>query len=520
MYEYSSPISALQLPDDFQRVIYVVHWYYFKELIIQEIKGKANMYAFQGDENDDETNIKLYPPFPLYNAFISNIQEDILSMKRSHYYYTKVFNNYNLCRTLIRNIRQGLIDSKGIGKIKFTFRCAYEDLIYLERLSIGFSTTRSNGRSFIQHNADGIIRNNIPSLLICFVIMQVDILLDVLGEDFFYYPICDHNFVSGNLRHHIYATIDPLNAKMMFFYDMNTMDLTVQADVIQDELGSILTKIDMNNNKVKNNKDLYEGYFLFNIKLNQYYYCVLYEYNDEDFVIGNKKKVPIAGEVAWILPISDHGSNYYEVSLDCLNDRKVLLNLCTFISIANMNDYEVVPEEDVVFVISKKKGLKRKTVEQRHLELEDDNDWQITPFKKKDRNILPGEENAVLKLIEVCRLYDSLDDRFDYSNRITKYILRDFQRINRTSNFEISDSMKRNINCFHLVEPRKTIIEMFSHWPFLLSPSEIEIISDDKRPKRFAKKEQMVEYAVNCLIAKGDWDLEVKETVTITRSVD
>jgi transcription elongation factor Elf1 len=41
--------------------------------------------------------------------------------------------------------------------------------------------------------------------------------------------------------------------------------------------------------KDKTNKDLYQSYFLFNIKLNQYYYCVLYEFNDEDFVIGNKK---------------------------------------------------------------------------------------------------------------------------------------------------------------------------------------------------------------------------------------
>jgi hypothetical protein len=84
-------------------------------------------------------------------------------------------------------------------------------------MSIGFSITTSNGRTFIQPNVDGIIRSPIPSMLFCFVIMRIDVLFGFLGEEFFYYPLCDHNFVSGNLRHVIYASIDQFNANMSFY---------------------------------------------------------------------------------------------------------------------------------------------------------------------------------------------------------------------------------------------------------------------------------------------------------------
>jgi hypothetical protein len=67
--------------------------------------------------------------------------------------------------------------------------------------------------------------------------------------------------------------------------------------------------------------------------------------------------------------------------------------------------------------------------------------------------------------------------------------------------------MIRNILCFDQ-EPKISIINFFNHWPFQLSNEQVEIIKDNKKPHRFPKKNLMVEYAVTCLMNKGDWELE------------
>jgi hypothetical protein len=103
-------------------------------------------------------------------------------------------------------------------------------------------------------------------------------------------------------------------------------------------------------------------------------------------------------------------------------------------------------------------------------------------------------------------LFDQEYDKFDYNNKITKYVIKDFKRMSRTSNFSLQDSMTRNILSFNS-EPKSTIINMFSTWPFKLNDYDIIAIRHDNKPKRFAKRNQMVEYAVNCLMELGDWNI-------------
>jgi hypothetical protein len=245
IYNFDDEIYR-HIPANGDELIYVVHWKFFLNYTVQEIKGKNDIFAFQGSSNDDLENISLYKPFPLFDVFIFGNRNTLLNYDNNinHYFYNMAHGLYNLSRNLIRNIRQCLIDSKGIGKIKFIIRCTYKEMIYLEQYSVAFSTTNSFGRTFIQHHSDGIIRSAIPSLLVCFVVMRIDVLFKFLGEDFFYYPICEHNFLSGNLRNHMYASIPIMNAKLTFLYDINTHDLIVTADVIQDFLGNILITLD------------------------------------------------------------------------------------------------------------------------------------------------------------------------------------------------------------------------------------------------------------------------------------
>jgi hypothetical protein len=65
-YKFDHPIFR-QLPMNFVRLILVVHWSYFKDFIIQEIRGKHDLFAYQGPLDQEIHNRDVYPPFPNYD---------------------------------------------------------------------------------------------------------------------------------------------------------------------------------------------------------------------------------------------------------------------------------------------------------------------------------------------------------------------------------------------------------------------------------------------------------------------
>jgi hypothetical protein len=129
-YSFDKPIYR-QLPANFERLILVVHWAYFKDFIIQEIRGKTDLFAYQGPLDQETHNREVFPPFPNHDLFELNNKKDALYADEiCTYYLFRSHQYYNLARLLIHNIRQQLIVTQGIGKMKFTIRCTLQEFLF------------------------------------------------------------------------------------------------------------------------------------------------------------------------------------------------------------------------------------------------------------------------------------------------------------------------------------------------------------------------------------------------------
>jgi hypothetical protein len=241
--------------------IYVVHHTAFLTCKLFYMEGMTGIYAIQGEDQREHYH---HMHFNSNSAFrkhfngeylfgYSTYWEQILNMNRPQYLYL-------FRMAFLKNVQNHLRAVKGCGSFSFEIEnCRVEFLRYIHLLASGSFAAADHEPEYHRDKPgkttrllldNAILPQQSPKDVVIFRIMDVECLIPAFGASWYYYPITEHNHVSGDFMTSKYSCIPHINSNITIELDINSMVMrcTIPAVAVYDQhstLDGMTSKMDV-----------------------------------------------------------------------------------------------------------------------------------------------------------------------------------------------------------------------------------------------------------------------------------
>jgi len=256
---------------------------------------------------------------------------------------------------MLKNIKNGLRETKGRGQFRFDMRMSYNFMDYLVRelekdsdyqLAVKYHFDKpANYVKIVFDN--GIVSVHATKDVVVFTVNDVRFLENILGATWYMAPLLDPNATVGDVTQIHHSYIPHLNPEIRLQFDMDRLEMKMQVPFVSRRKRSEILAHQTNfRDMVINWQEVLTGLCVFDPDVEDEMICyevILVEVNHIDFVSATSKKgSPMSCVVAWLLPY-----NCYEfienpmLPTDCRQHRDLMLETC--IPFAPQDVEEFVP---------------------------------------------------------------------------------------------------------------------------------------------------------------------------------
>jgi hypothetical protein len=367
----------------------------------------------------------------------------------------------------------------------------FEDFVYLKNFATNTTYQAGKARCSINLSADGIIRSPTIVNVIGIDIHRVDLLFDLLGLDFYYFPICDFNHTIGNFNDNNFACIPHLDSNIIFNYDFIHSDLIVTADVELLTQAEVFEGFSFNDNEIINYKKMFESKYVHDTVIDEFYYVIKVLYGNGQYYKSSNNKKQYLKNIAYLLPFRHHDPNADCMIYECQKDEDLCSDICRIVSFEELVTFAVMMGDfEIPKFVNKKRSYT--AVENKYV---DKDEWN-TVFIPKQRKVLEEEVLIIKNIKEILPLWDAKSSRFNMQSNMLVYIMNEIERQFRLDNYEVRTILTTALEFF----PKLCILSLVrTNWPFNLKPEEYLILRDTKY------KSVIISKAIDFLMKKDDW---------------